>query len=192
MVTDLLRDTAWVLIVNVALVAPLGTVTFAGTLAADVFLLDSDTTAPPAGAGPVSVTVPVEGLPPTTLDGVTPSELNPAATGATVRGAVRVTPPYTAEIVTAVEPGTGVVVTVNVALVAPAATVALDGTVTADVLSLDSVTTNPPPGAGPLSVTVPVEGLPPTTLDGFTASEVSTARMSKLIAFEVPPPGGGV
>ena len=76
MVTDLLRDTAWVLIVNVALAAPLGTVTFAGTLAADVFLLDSDTIAPPAGAGPVSVTVPVEGLPPTTLDGFTVREVS--------------------------------------------------------------------------------------------------------------------
>ena len=73
--------------------APLGTVTFAGTLATDVLLLDSDTTAPPAGAGPLSVTVPVEGLPPTTLDGFTPHELNPTATGVTVRGAVRVTPP---------------------------------------------------------------------------------------------------
>ena len=106
MVTVLLRDTVWVLIVNVALVAPLGTVTFAGTLATEVLLLDSDTSAPPAGAGPVSVTVPVEGLPPTTLDGFTVRELNPAATGVTVRGAVRVTPPYTAEIVTAVDPDT--------------------------------------------------------------------------------------
>ena len=93
MVTDLLRDTVCVLIVNVALVAPPGTVTFAGTLAADVLLLVSDTTAPPDGAGPVSITVPVEGLPPTTLDGFTPSELNPATTVATVKGDVLETPP---------------------------------------------------------------------------------------------------
>ena len=92
MVTDLLRDTELVVIVNVALVAPLGTVTFAGTLATDVLLLDNDTTAPPKGAGPVSVTVPVEGLPPCTLDGFTCRELN-AASGVTVRGAVLVTPP---------------------------------------------------------------------------------------------------
>ena len=97
----------------------------------------------------VSVTVPVEGLPPTTLDGFTVRELNPAATGVTVRGAVRVTPPYTAEIVTAVEPDTDNVVTANVALVAPAATVTLDGTVAADVLLLDSDTSAPPAGAGP-------------------------------------------
>ena len=71
MVTDLLRDTVWVLILNVALVAPPATVTLAGTVAVDVLPLDNDTTAPPAGAGPLSVTVPVEGLPPTTLDGFT-------------------------------------------------------------------------------------------------------------------------
>jgi hypothetical protein len=91
-----------------------------------------------------------------------------------------------------VEPDTGLVVTANVALVAPPATVTLDGTVAADVLSLDSDTTAPPAGAGPLSVTVPVEEVPPTTVDGLTATEASTGRMSKLIAFEVPPPGAGV
>ena len=90
------------------------------------------------------------------------------------------------------EPDTGLVVTGNVALLAPADTVTLAETVAANVLSLLSDTTAPPEGAGPVSVTVPVEGLPPTTLDGFTPSEVSTGRMSKLIAFEVPPPGDGV
>ena len=66
------------------------------------------------------------------------------------------------------EPDTGLVVTENVALLAPPATVTLAGTVAAEVLSLDKDTTAPPPGAGPLSVTVPVEELPPTTLVGFT------------------------
>ena len=168
-------DTGLVVTGNVALVAPADTVTLAGTVAANVLSLDSDTTAPPEGAGPLSVTAPVEGLPPTTLDGFTPNVLNTAATGVTVRGAVRVTPPYTAEIVTAVEPDTGLVVTANVALAAPPATVTLAGTVAAVVLSLDSDTTAPPAGAGPLSVTVPVEGLPPTTLDGFTPSELNPA-----------------
>ncbi len=53
--------------------------------------------------------------------------------------------------------------TVNVALVAPAATVTLDGTVAAAVLLLES--------AGPLNVTVPVEGVPPMTLVGFSVSD---------------------
>ena len=78
---------------------------------------------------------------------------------------------------TAVEPDTGLVVTANVAPVAPPATVTLDGTVAASVLSLDSATTDPPPGAGPLSVTVPVEGLPPTTVEGLTVTEDNTGLM---------------
>ena len=90
--TDLLRDTVRVLIVKVALVAPLGTVTFTGTLATEVLLLDKDTTAPPEGAGPLSVTVPVEGLPPRTLDGL--RERDDSEGGFTVRVAVLVITPY--------------------------------------------------------------------------------------------------
>ena len=63
-------DTATVVTGNVALVLPLPTVTEDGTLATDVLPLDSDTAAPPLGAGPFSVTVPVEPFPPTTEDGL--------------------------------------------------------------------------------------------------------------------------
>src|SRR3989442_1698611 len=73
-------------------------------------------------------------------------------------------------MVAEVDAATALVVTVNVALVAPAGTVTLAGTVAA-VLSLDSVTCAPPAGAGPLSVTVPVEVLPPLTVGGLSASE---------------------
>ena len=73
-------------------------------------------------------------------------------------------------IVTAVLAATAVVVIGKVAVVEPAATVTLAGTVAA-VLLLDSVTVAPPVGAAPLRVTVPVEGLPPVTLVGFTATE---------------------
>ena len=41
-----------------ALVDPAATVTLAGTVAAEVLSLDSDTTAPPAGAALDNVTVP--------------------------------------------------------------------------------------------------------------------------------------
>ncbi len=74
-------------------------------------------------------------------------------------------------MLTVVEAATALVLTVNVALVAPAATVTLDGTLAAVVLLLESVTTAPPDGAAPLNVTVPVEEFPPVTLAGFTESE---------------------
>jgi hypothetical protein len=64
---------------------------------------------------------------------------------------------------------------VNVALVAPAATVTLAGTVAAAVLLLPSVTAAPPAGAALLSITVPVEEAPPVTLAGFRVTEVTTA-----------------
>jgi len=77
-------------------------------------------------------------------------------------------------MLTVVDAATALVPTVNVALVAPAATATLDGTLAAAVLLLDSATTVPPDGAAPLSVTVPVEDCtPPTTLVGFTESEES-------------------
>src|SRR6266550_2797144 len=74
-------------------------------------------------------------------------------------------------MVTVVDAVTPLVLTVNVALVAPAATVTLEGTVTAAVLLVESATCAPPTGAAPLSVTVPVEEFPPATLVGFSASE---------------------
>lgn len=57
-VTGVDTDTGVVVGIKVALVAPAGIVTLGGTLAA-VLLLDSGTCAPPAGAAPFSVTVPV-------------------------------------------------------------------------------------------------------------------------------------
>jgi hypothetical protein len=84
------------LTVKLALVAPAGTVTLEGTLAAAVLLLESVTCAPPAGAGPLNVTVPVEDCaPPMTLVGLRVKEDREGAgggAGVTVRGAVLATP----------------------------------------------------------------------------------------------------
>jgi len=73
--------TALVLTTNVALVAPEGTATLEGTLAAPL-LLESATCAPLAGAGPLNVTVPVEEFPPVTLLGFSISEERETDAGA--------------------------------------------------------------------------------------------------------------
>ena len=73
-----------------------------------------------------------------------------------------------------VDAATALVLTVNVAVVAPAATITLEGTLTTVVLLLESPTCAPPAGAGPLSVTVPVEDCtPPTALVGLRLSDES-------------------
>ena len=90
MMTGVDVATALVLRLKLALVPPAGTVTLAGTTAAGS-LLESVTCAPPAGAGAFSVTVPVEGLPPVTLVGLTVSD--ETIGGITVSDAVRVAPP---------------------------------------------------------------------------------------------------
>jgi len=75
-------------------------------------------------------------------------------------------------MVTVVDVATALVLTVNVALVAPAAIVTLDGVLAALVLLLERVTVAPPAGAAALSVTVPVEDCtPPTTLVGFSVND---------------------
>jgi hypothetical protein len=164
-----------VLTVKEALVPPAGTITPEGTPATPL-LLESPIIAPPAGAAWVRVTVPVEDCrPPTTLDGFRVNEATVGrSTGVTVSEADRVTPPYVPEIVTVVETITALVLTVNVAVVAPAATVTLDGVRATFGLLLESATVAPPAGAAPLNVTVPVEDcMPPTTLVGFSESDES-------------------
>ena len=85
--------TIFVATVNVAVVAPAATVTEAGTVAALVLLLVNATTAPPAGAAALSVTVPVLFAPPVTAVGFTVTLFKAAGpAGFTVRVAVLATP----------------------------------------------------------------------------------------------------
>ena len=89
-VTTVTEDTAEVVRGNVADVDPAVTVTFAGT-AADVSELERETRIPPAGAGKLNVTVPIEPEPPATLAGFTDTPES-AGAGVTVRTAVLVAP----------------------------------------------------------------------------------------------------
>jgi hypothetical protein len=99
--------------------------------------------------------------------------------GVTLSVVVRVTLPATAVIVTGVDTATVVVVIAKPALVAPCATVTPAGRVAALLLSL-IVTANPPDGAAAVKVTVPCEGLPPTTDAGFTETADSAAGAGAL------------
>src|SRR2546427_9390053 len=84
MVTGVLAVTEKVVMVNVVLVAPAGTVTLNGTLVTSGLSVPSRTSASPAGAALVSVTVACEGLPPTTLAGLKVKEAT--ATGGSPGG----------------------------------------------------------------------------------------------------------
>jgi len=89
MMAEVVVFTVVVVIVNWTDVEPPGTGTFAGTAAA-ALLLDRETMSPPAGATPVSVTVPVEDVPPLTDTGFMVTVLTTGAL--TVSTAVFVTP----------------------------------------------------------------------------------------------------
>ena len=77
----------------------------------------------------------------------------------------------TPEMITVVSAVTDVVVTGNVALVAPPGTVTLEGTLAA-AFELNSCTTAPPPGAALCSVAVPIDEAPALTVAGDTVTEV--------------------
>lgn len=178
MVAEFGHKTRFVLAVSVALVNPASTVMLDGTLVAEVLLLVSATTAPPAGAGPLSVTVPVEELPPIVLDGFIASLVSTG--GSTVIAAVCVTPLNVAEMVAVVATPTAFVVAANATLIVPSAMVTDAGTLT-DGSLLVSETTAPPVGADPFIATVPVKEVPPVTPAALSVTEDSpTLRLKKM------------
>jgi hypothetical protein len=170
---EVLTRTALVAIAKLAVLAFSGTVTLAGTVAT-ALPLESETTTPPGVAGAVSVTVPVDDVPPTTDSGL---RLRLETVGLfewTVRIAVRLTPSALAVMTDELVPAVAPVVIVNVAVVAPPTIVTCAGTV-ATALPLESATTTPPGGAGPLNVTVPVLVEPSRTDAGSRARLESVA-----------------
>ena len=166
----ILARTGRVVTVTDAFIAPAGIVTLAGTVASAMDEL-SATTTPPAGAGASMVIVAVDDFPPATDVGE--SVTDTGAGPRTVSDVVTVTPLLVALSVAMAFVVMGVVVTGKVAVVAPATTVTLAGTVADARLDAKS-TTLPPVGAGPDNVTVPVDDAPPRTDVGETVTLAAT------------------
>jgi hypothetical protein len=74
----------------------------------------------------------------------------------------------------------------KVALVLPEPTSTAANTIAEDVL-LESVTFNPPDGAGLLSFTVPTELAPPATVLGIRVREIRLGALIVRVALADPP-----
>ena len=85
-------------------------------------------------------------------------------------------------VAVALDPDT--VAAVKLALVCPAATVTLAGTVAAALLR-DNVTTVPPLGAAAVRVTVPVALAPPVTALGFSVRTEGTGAGGVGVGFDI-------
>ena len=168
--------TAPAVAVNVADVAPAEIVTLAGTDASDGSALDKVTTQPSAGAGPESVTVPLDVAPLAIVVGENAKVDSVVPDGTTFNTAVCVTPFAFAEMAAKSGAATGWLVMVNVAVVEPSATMTGDDTVAAATLLLITPTDTPPAGAAAVMVIVPVAVAPALTVLGEIAIDWTTGR----------------
>jgi hypothetical protein len=167
---------------KVADVAPAAIMTVAGVVALEV-PDDRFTDVPPGPAGPFKVAVAVEALPPVTVVGATVMLLMVA--GLIVRFALTDVLPTVAETDVGVTLETGDVATVKVAEVAPAATVTFVGGTVLELFDA-RLTTRPPFGAATLSVTVPVEDVPPKRTFGASVSRIGYGgKTCKTVVTEV-------
>src|SRR5207248_230698 len=151
---------------NAALTAPAGTVNQPEASGKKNGWSESTETSVSGGTMPFIVTVQVAMLPAITGLGAQVNPITVALTDSSV--AVLITPLYVAVMVTSVGTVPPMVLTGNVFVVAPAATVTVPCTVAAAPLLLLSVTTAPPTGAALVSVTVPVLPALPVTAVGLT------------------------
>lgn len=169
------------------LVEPTGTLTLAGadTL---VVVLEMATVVPPVGAASVRLTVQVAEAGAVSIAGVQLNELK-AEVGWAVTDtvAVRIAPPAEAVTVTVCVEATAAAVRVKLADIAPAATVRLAGTVSAELL-LETATANPPDAAVLFSVTVQEVDCPEAMLSGLQESAVSCTGTETLSVNDVDTP----
>jgi hypothetical protein len=164
--------TAPAVTIKVVEFVPPGTTTLPGTGSAEGLPQDRPTLKPLTGAAPFKVTVPVVVCPETTLLGLNESWVTTG--GFTVSPPVAVLAPNVAVTVTGVVTATGTVVAVNVVDVLLTGTTTFAGTAT-DGSLLPKETVVPPVGEAWLSVTVPVELVPPVRVAGLNISEVTIA-----------------
>lgn len=178
-------ETALVEMPNEFEVRPAPTMTEPG-VAISARLSATATTMRPAGAGLVSVTVPVVSLPPTTEFGLTP-RLRSATALLTVKLQERLIPLYVALMVATRLVDTGAVETQKVFELPPPGTSTLAGTLTAVELS-ESCTLAPPAGAGFRRFTCPVATTPPATVGGVTERpDIGHWSRMKVVDFEELP-----
>jgi hypothetical protein len=165
--------TTFVATVKLALDVPESTVTEAGmVLTAAPPLVTARVTTVSAETLLDMMTVPVLLAPPTTLAGLNVTAEGPLP-GVTVSVPFTVVPFAVAETPTFVVLATEFVVSVKVAVVAPASTVTLAGIIFTAALPLVTASaTLMSDTAATFNVTVPVLLLPPTTLEGLNTSEV--------------------
>ena len=149
---------------KLAVLLPAATVTEAG-VDKTALLSESATTIPPVGEALFSVTVHVLTPPDWSVAGL---HINPVGrtAGKSFSEKVAKDPLRPAETDAVVAVATAEVGATNVAVLLPAATVTEAGVVT-EVLLSDRATTTPPAGAGPVKVTVHVDGDPPVTDAGL-------------------------
>jgi hypothetical protein len=152
------------------------TVTLAGTVASAVLLLDSVTTAPPAGVNAVKRTVTVVlAVPVCTVAGSRNTESTNAGGcgggGVSVSVTDRVTPLYVPDTTADMVVVTCTVEMKNGQLLTPAGTVIVAGTEMIEGLLLDNATTAPPGGATAERIDVPPTVVPPCTLGDVTVTE---------------------
>src|ERR1019366_7897865 len=161
-------ETGVVLAVNVLPVAPVGTVTEAGTVTAELSL-ERTITAPPIGAGPFRSTVTPNGVPPTVLPTVAS---NPPSSGSIMIVFFNVRAALVAVIRGVTSWVTAAVVMGKLALVAPPCTVTAEGNDNpASGNSTDSANVAPSAGAAELSVMVAVDFAPPKISCGESWNE---------------------